>query len=272
VPERRSIATQAAAGGASSGIIAEHPAGEEGMPPSHQKLRHTQKLEAVGRLASGIAHEFNNQLSIMLPFLRSALHELPPEHPMREELDDVLAAAERAQSLTEQLLAFSRLRAMRPRVVAINDLVAKMHRMLMRLLGKHVLMEMHLEAGLPPVRLDPDRFALLLVNLALNARDAMPSSGRLAISTRRELGRGLGGPRVVLEVRDDGVGMTEDVRAKIFEPFFTTKEESRGTGLGLATCREIADEAGGSIEVRSAPGRGSTFVISFPVAHDPATQ
>jgi signal transduction histidine kinase/CheY-like chemotaxis protein len=238
-----------------------------------EQLRQAQKMEAVGRLAGGVAHDFNNLLTAIRGNVEMALLELTPSSPIRAELDQVRQAAETASSMTQQLLTFSRRQAHAPRVVELNRLVDNNVRLLRRLLGSAIEIETKLAPDLWAVRVDAGQVDQLLMNLAVNARDAMPRGGVLRVTTHNheissdhDTGHPgvLRGRYVALTVSDTGTGIDEAVRAKIFEPFFTTKELGQGTGLGLSTVYGIVQQSGGFIEVESEPGRGSTFRILLP--------
>ncbi len=237
-----------------------------------EELRHAQKMDAVGRLAGGVAHDFNNLLSVIIGGVELAAHHLDPGSPARAPLDDVRAAAGKAADLTKQLLAFGRKQLVAPRPVDLNRTLRGMESMLRSLLGSRVKVSLELGSGLGAVIAEPSQLELMLLNLAANARDAMPSGGSFRIETARSLleepdAHRLGtpaGPVVSLRVTDDGAGMDEPTRARIFEPFFTTKEAGRGTGLGLSTVFGIVKQCRGSITVKSAPGRGTTFTLLLP--------
>jgi PAS domain S-box-containing protein len=238
-----------------------------------EQLRQAQKMEAVGRLAGGVAHDFNNLLTAIRGNVEMALLELAPSSPLRAELDQIRQAAETASSMTQQLLTFSRRQAHAPRVVELNRLVDNNVRLLRRLLGSAIEIETSLAPDLWPVRVDPGQVDRLLMNLAVNARDAMPQGGVLRVATHNQEisgGHAAGHPGVApgryvaLTVADTGTGMEEAVRAKIFEPFFTTKELGQGTGLGLSTVYGIVQQSGGFIEVESEMGEGSTFRVLLP--------
>jgi two-component system, cell cycle sensor histidine kinase and response regulator CckA len=231
------------------------------------EVRQAQKLEAVGRLAAGLAHDFNNYLTSIMCAGAVALDRLPEGHEARREVEEILASSERAAGLTRQLLAFSRRQALVPRVFDVNALLASTERMLRRLLGADIDLRLVPAAGLGPVRADPGQLEQVVVNLALNARDAMPRGGRLTLETRAALRHHA--PHVELAVSDTGSGMDAATRARVFEPFFTTKEPGRGTGLGLSTAFGIVTQSGGEIEVESAPGEGSTFRVWLPVCDAP---
>ncbi len=240
-----------------------------------EQYRQAQKMEAVGRLAGGIAHDFNNLLTIIMGCGEVLLAGPDLVDESRELVGQVLRSCERAASLTRQLLTFSRRQALRPRVLDLNLAVRDTARLLRRLIGADVELVVDLDAALGPVRADPDQVAQVLLNLAVNARDAMPHGGRLTIQTdtatvEREPAEGeLGmspGRYAVLSVRDTGCGMTPEVQSRLFEPFFTTKEVGKGTGLGLATVYGIVRQSQGHITVDSSPGAGTTFHIYLPLA------
>jgi two-component system cell cycle sensor histidine kinase/response regulator CckA len=238
------------------------------------QLRHAQKMEAVGQLAGGVAHDFNNLLTAMHGFGSFALETIGPDHVAAPDLHEVLAAVERATALTRQLLAFSRHRPVAPRVADVNALVWSMDRLLRRLLGENIEMVTRLSDEAWPTVIDAGAFEQVVVNLAVNARDAMPEGGRLTIETMNVTldepyanahgGDIAAGEYVVIAVSDDGIGMDAPTQERIFDPFFTTKGAGSGTGLGLSTCYGIVRQAGGHIWVYSEPGQGSTFKIYLP--------
>jgi two-component system, cell cycle sensor histidine kinase and response regulator CckA len=242
-----------------------------------RQFRHAQKLEAVGRLAAGVAHDFNNLLTVITGYTQLALAKLPPEGRLYSSLSEVNKAAERAESLTRQLLAFSRAQNLNPSVTDLNALMRDTKKMLARLVGEDVEIVTVLEEGLPAVLVDAGQMVQVVMNLAVNARDAMPEGGRLEIRTSRvDLGENRppelhSGPHVSLRVSDSGIGMDEATQARVFEPFFTTKPPGRGTGLGLSTVYGIVKQSGGSIRVESRLGAGSTFEILLPAAEIAAT-
>ena len=242
-----------------------------------EQLRHAQKMEAVGRLAGGVAHDFNNLLTVITGYGQLALNRVPSDSAMAADLREVLGAADRAASLTKQLLSFSRRQVFEPSVIDLNVLVHEMHRMLHRIIGEDIELILRLSPGLRPVRADRGQIELVLLNLAVNARDAMPHGGQLIIETanahlgeegQRNRMMQMSDACVMLSVTDTGVGMDPQVRAKIFEPFFTTKDTGKGTGLGLSTSYGIVRQHGGDIWVYSEPGLGSTFKIYLPAAHE----
>jgi CheY-like chemotaxis protein len=233
-------------------------------------------MESIGRLAGGVAHDFNNLLTVINGHVDLMRLQVLPQDPLREQMEQVAAAGERAARLTRQLLAFSRRQVLQLEPVALNQVVNDLGKMLRRLIGEDVRLETRLEAGLPAVLADAGQLEQVLVNLAVNSRDAMPEGGTLTVSTQSlhvdaEFCR-LHRPQppghyCLLEVSDTGVGMGADVLSRVFEPFFTTKEKGRGTGLGLATVYGIVKQVDGYIWAESEPGRGTTFQIFFPVVH-----
>jgi PAS domain S-box-containing protein len=242
---------------------------EDALRRSEDQLRQATKMEAVGRLAGGVAHDFNNLLTSVLGHADLALARLTPGDTLYDDLLEIKSAGTRAASLTQQLLAFSRKQVLEPRVVDLNTIVTGIAKMLRRTIGEDVELVTRLAPDLGPVRADPIQMEQVLLNLAVNARDAMPEGGCLTIETMNL--RSSTGPAVRIRVEDTGIGMTADVRAHLFEPFFTTKEVGKGTGLGLATAYGIVQQSGGSISVSSEPGQGTTFVIDLPqVGGEPA--
>ncbi len=237
------------------------------------QLRQAQKMEAVGRLAGGIAHDFNNMLSVIISYAEFLLKDLKPGDPMRADAMEIRDAGRRAVELTSQLLAFSRQQVLAPRSVDLDELLVGVEKMLRRLLGEDIELVLHPAATRPIIFADPSQIEQVVMNLAVNARDAMPRGGRLVLETatvridsdfaHAHLGM-VPGPFVVLTVSDSGTGMDAPTISHIFEPFFTTKE--KGTGLGLATVFGIVHQSGGRIDVTSAPGSGTTFTIYLPQA------
>ncbi len=234
----------------------------EALRRSEEQLRQAAKMEAVGRLAGGVAHDFNNLLTSVLGHADLALGLLPPDDPLQDDLQEIKAAGSRAAALTQQLLAFSRKQLLEPRVLDLNAVVSGIGRMLRRTIGEDVTLVTRLAPDLGRVRADPVQMEQVVLNLAVNARDAMPDGGRLTIETLNVRLPSGAGVRVVVE--DTGVGMSEEVRHHVFEPFFTTKDVGKGTGLGLATAYGIVEQSGGSITVQSEVGQGSRFLIDLP--------
>ncbi|MCC7364729.1 MAG: PAS domain S-box protein [Dehalococcoidia bacterium] len=237
-----------------------------------EQLIHAQRMESMGALAAGVAHDFNNILGAVIGYAEMAALELEPGSAARRDLDELLAAAGRGAALTRQLLAFARKQPVAPREADANELVAGVLSMLRRLCGQSVRV-VYEPASLPlPVRIDPGQFEQVVMNLVVNARDAMPTGGRVTISLHRlESASDCQGPRVAVEVADSGSGIPAHVGDRIFEPFFTTKAPGRGTGLGLATSASIVAQAGGHLGYESRPGEGTTFTIELPLAAGEAT-
>ncbi len=253
--------------------ISEHLRAEEEQARLQEQLRQAQKLESVGRLAGGVAHDFNNMLGIILGYGEIALGHLHQGDPLRESLEEIVKAARRSAALTRQLLAFSRKQTLQLEVLDLNHLVLNLEKMLRRLIGEDIDLELSLGHDIGRVLVDPGQIEQVILNLAVNARDAMPSGGRLLIETAAtqldELyaSRHPGvqpGDYVLLAVTDSGCGMSKEILAQIFDPFFTTKEKGRGTGLGLSTVYGIVKQSGGNIWVYSEPGRGTTFKVYLP--------
>jgi len=241
------------------------------------QLRLSQKMEAVGQLAGGVAHDFNNLLTAILGYCNLILDEIPQEDPLRPDLEEIQSAGERAASLTRQLLAFSRRQMLQPQIVDINTIVQQLEKLLRRLISEDVELVTALAGNLMPVRIDPAAIEQILVNLAVNARDAMPVGGRLTIETANvELDDTYAvthvtmrpGSYVMIAVSDTGEGMDERTRTRVFEPFFTTKEQGKGSGLGLATVYGMVKQSGGYIWVYSEPGHGTVFKVYLPLAAD----
>jgi PAS domain S-box-containing protein len=242
-----------------------------------RQLREAHKMEAVGRLAGGVAHDFNNLLTVILGYAELLLEQAPPGAEAHAPLTEIRRAAERAAELTTQLLAFSRRQPTAPVVLDLNGALRDLDEVLRRLAGDGVRLVLRLAPGLRRIKADPAQVEQVLLNLAGNARDAMPEGGELAVATENvavAAGASSGGPPpgeyVRLSVSDTGVGMDEATLARVFEPFFTTKEVGRGSGLGLATVYGVMRQCGGHIAAASEPGRGTTFTMHFPAVEAPA--
>jgi PAS domain S-box-containing protein len=246
---------------------------DEALRQSEDRLRQAQKMDAVGKLAGGVAHDFNNLLMVIRGDSDLILRRLPAGHPLRKNAEGIREAADQAATLTRQLLAFSRKQVMAPKILDLNDIVSGMQTMLQRLIGETINLVTLPEPGLGRIKADPGQIEQVIMNLAVNARDAMPDGGRLVIRTATvRLGEAPPvpgatsnlGPHVLLEVTDSGTGMDAATQAHLFEPFFTTKEPGKGTGLGLSTVYGIVEQSGGSVTVETGVGRGTTFRIYLP--------
>ena len=244
---------------------------------AEEQLSHAQKMESVGRLAGGVAHDFNNLLTAIMGYSQMSLREAPPESNLNNNLQEIQQATGRAANLTNQLLAFSRHQVIEPQVIDLNDLIINLDKMLRRLIGEDIELVTLPAADLQPVKADPGQIEQILVNLVVNARDAMPEAGKLTIETAnvtldaeyvRQHGGASLGRHVMLTVSDTGMGISEEDQEHIFEPFFTTKEVGKGTGLGLATCYGIIQQSGGHMEVSSEPGQGTSFKVYLPVTEE----
>jgi signal transduction histidine kinase len=245
------------------------------------QLLQAQKMESIGRLAGGVAHDFNNILTAILSYAELSLMKLPDHDPLRGHLTSIQEASEKAATLTHQLLAFSRRQVLEMKVLDLNDVIRGLAKMLTRMIGEDMILELRTGAKVSFVRADEGQIEQVLMNLAVNARDAMPSGGRLVIETADTnpddaalKSQGVADLRqyVMLSVTDSGAGMSAEVRERIFEPFFTTKELGRGTGLGLATVYGIVKQHGGHIIVNSEPGKGTNFRILLPLTEGPRPQ
>jgi hypothetical protein len=253
--------------------------GEKALRRAEGQLRQAQKMEAIGCLAGGVAHDFNNLLSVILGYASMILESLSPRDPLRADVDELLIAGHRATDLTHQLLAFSRNQVLEPRVVDLKQELASLQKLLRRLLSEDIELSVMPAESTGRVFVDVGQFEQVVMNLIVNARDAMPRGGNLTIETANiELDSAYAaghtgvtpGPYVMLAVTDTGVGMTPEIQSRIFDPFFTTKESGKGTGLGLATVFGIVKQSGGHICVYSEPGHGTTFKIYLPRTDRPA--
>ena len=250
---------------------------EEALRLSEAQLRQAQKMEAVGRLAGGVAHDFNNVLTAIFGYADLVLDGFDSGDPRRQDVEEIKRAAHRAAGLTRQLLAFSRKQVMQPQRINLNDVIMNLETLLLKLIGQEIVLHIDTMPSLWDVKADPGQIEQVLMNLASNARDAMPEGGHLTISTaNEELDRddavalvGIEPGRFVrLTVADTGQGIPENIRAHIFEPFFTTKDQGKGTGLGLATVYGIVKQSGGWIYLNETPGAGASFRVYLPRVED----
>jgi signal transduction histidine kinase len=257
--------------------IAERRKAEEEQRRLEQQLQQSQKMEAMGQLAGGIAHDFNNILTVILCHGEIALQVVPAGGALHDSLQSIVHAGEQAAALTRQLLAFSRRSLLAPKVLLLNDAIRNSERMLQRLIGEDIQLLVHLDPAICWVKVDPRLLEQVLVNLVINARDAMPPGGCIEIETSTLIlspadcgpAGAVAGRYGVLSVSDTGCGMTADVKARIFEPFFTTKSIGKGSGLGLSVVEGIIKQSGGWIDVRSRPGEGTIFRLNFPAVDAP---
>ncbi len=254
--------------------ISERKRAREAVVRSEEQLLQSQKMEAIGRLAGGVAHDFNNLLTAITGYSDLSLRRLKEGDPVHRNIGEIKKAAERAADLTRQLLTFSRKQVLQPKVLDLNAVVAEMEKMLRRLIGEDVLLVVNLGQLLGHVKADPGQLEQVLMNLVVNARDAMPGGGTLTIQTENarlddnDASQDAGlppGPYALLSISDTGHGMNAETRRRVFEPFFTTKEKGKGTGLGLSTVYGIVTQSGGSIRVNSEPSLGTTFNIYLPL-------
>lgn len=244
-----------------------------------EQLRQVQKMEAIGRLSGGIAHDFNNLLGVIIGYSEILQERLPSKDLLRESADEIVAAGKRAASLTRQLLAFSRQQVLEPKILDLNEVVSDMEKMLRRLIGEDIELVTNPDPMLGRVRADQGQIEQVIMNLVVNARDAMPQGGKLGIATANtEMDETFvkrypypvqTGQYIVLTVSDNGVGMDAATKARVFEPFFTTKEKGKGTGLGLSTVYGVVKQSGGYIDFDSEPGEGTTFRIYFRRVNEP---
>jgi PAS domain S-box-containing protein len=261
--------------------VTERKQAEQALYESEERLLQAQKMEAVGALAGGIAHDFNNLLTAINGFSQLLLWRLPPQERSRTFVEEILKAGERASDLTRQLLAFGRRQVLQPRVIDLNETIVEMDKLLHRVVSEDTVLTYDLASDLDPIRADPGQIGQVIMNLVVNARDAMPHGGKITIETantelddsyERTHGLRRDGPHVLLTVRDTGTGMDHETQQRIFEPFFTTKSPGKGTGLGLATVYGIVKQSGGDIWVKSEAGHGTEFRIYLPRSGEGVSQ
>lgn len=257
--------------------ITERKRAEEELRKSEEKLQQAQKLESIGRLAGGIAHDFNNMLTAINGYSDLTLRRLKPEDPLRSNIEEIREAGERSASLTNQLLAFSRRQVLQPVVLNINQIISDTTKMLQRLIGEDIELVCALDSDVVQIKADPGQISQIIMNLAVNSRDAIPQGGMIKIETKniyldeehvKRYAEAEVGNYVLLSVSDTGTGMSEETLQHIFEPFYTTKDTGKGTGLGLATVYGIVNQSGGHINVLSTVGKGTTFEIYLPSVED----
>ena len=241
-----------------------------------EQLVHAQKMEAVGRLAGGVAHDFNNMLTAISGYNQMVLDELRPGDPLRDYAEEIAKAAGRAGAITRQLLVFSRRQMLEPRIISVNAVISQIEKMLHRLLGEDIRLTLDLQEDVANIKADPNQLEQAIVNLAVNARDAMPTGGQIFLQSANVrldetyVQTRLGvqpGDYVIIAMTDTGHGMDAETRRRIFEPFFTTKEKGKGTGLGLSSVYGMVKQSGGDIWVYSEPGKGTTCKLYFPQVH-----
>ena len=269
----RELATNLAYGISTLRIRSEHERSEAEVYSLEEQLRQAQKMESLGRLAGGVAHDFNNLLTVIRGYAELALPTKPSDDGLRRKLTEIMKGSDRAQALVSQLLAFSRKQILKPSVLDLNHVVIEISNLLPRLIGEDIHIDVRSDQQLRRIMADPNQLQQVLLNLAVNARDAMPAGGTLCFQTENaalpvaskfdKITEG-----VLLTVSDTGSGIPPELLARIFEPFFTTKERGKGTGLGLAMVYGTVSQSGGQIEVDSAPGKGTTFKIYFPATHE----
>ena len=242
-----------------------------------EQLRQAQKMEAVGQLAGGIAHDFNNLLTVIVSYSTVLLKEISSDNPWHSDVSEIKNSGERAAVLTRQLLAFSRKQILKPKVIDLGQIVAGMESVVSRLISENIELQFRIDPQLHKIKADASQLEQIIINLAVNAQDAIPEAGKIVIRVRNvalddhagaKLGDLPGGDYLMLSVSDNGTGMDEETQSHIFEPFYTTKKVGKGTGLGLSSVFGIAKQSGGGVEVKSQPGRGSDFHIYFPSVDD----